>query len=269
MSNQRVFAKDRFYLRTEELYNLGGFRNAVPAFNNVYDVYINFNSFAGSTPSLMQFLKQHVLIPSNDVMNEPGDNLALFCSEAVLPGSQIQTASIDGLRQGISQNYAVFRRYPDFTLTFYAQRDYYTQEVFNAWLEYISPTQIQDQVAGSIYQQRNRDNAFKKLKYPRSYKCEMEITAFSSDMLMPESRQNPEDRVDKRTPQFLTYFMKNCFPVNIVATPLAYGKAELVKTTVSFKYDYFTIDRGARVADSDRQLREKVQNLISPFASAL
>ena len=63
--------------------------------------------------------------------------------------------------------------------------------------------------------------------------------------------------------------MKNCFPVNIVATPLAYGKAELVKTTVSFKYDYFTIDRGARVADSDRQLREKVQNLISPFASAL
>ena len=93
MPNSRVFSKDRFYLRTEELLNLGGFDNAVPAFNNVYDVYINFNT-QGGNPNLMQFLKQHVLIPPNNVMNEPGDNLALFCSEAVLPGSSLQTACL-------------------------------------------------------------------------------------------------------------------------------------------------------------------------------
>ena len=90
MPNSRVFSKDRFYLRTEELVNLGGFDNAVPAFNNVYDVYINFNTIGGN-PNLMQFLKQHVLIPANNVMNEPGDNLALFCSEAVLPGYSLVT----------------------------------------------------------------------------------------------------------------------------------------------------------------------------------
>ena len=66
MSNPRVFSKDRFYLRTEELYNLGGFDNALPAFNNVYDVYINFNTGVGD-PSLMEFIKQHVLIPSNNL----------------------------------------------------------------------------------------------------------------------------------------------------------------------------------------------------------
>ena len=268
MPNSRVFSKDRFYLRTEELVNLGGFDNAVPAFNNVYDVYINFNT-QGGNPNLMQFLKQHVLIPTNDVMNEPGDNLALFCSEAVLPGSSIQTASVSGLRQGVTQNYAVYRRYPDFNLTFYAQKDYFTQEIFNAWLEYISPIQIEDRNHGTITRQRSRDNAYKKLKYPRSYKCEMEITAFSSDFLMPDSRQNTERGVDKRTPNYITYYMKNCFPSNIIAAPLAYGNAELVKTTVSFKYDYFIIDRGARIDDGDRSLREKARKLISPFMLAI
>jgi len=268
MPNSRVFSKDRFYLRTEELVNLGGFDNAVPAFNNVYDVYINFNTIGGN-PNLMQFLKQHVLIPANNVMNEPGDNLALFCSEAVLPGSSLQTAAVSGLRQGVTQNYAVYRRYPDFNLTFYAQKDYYTQEIFNAWLEYISPIQIEDRNHGSIDRQRSRDNAFKKLKYPRSYKCEMEITAFSSDFLMPNSRQDPQGDVDKRTPNYITYYMKNCFPSNIIAAPLAYGNAELVKTTISFKYDYFTIARGARTDDADRELREKAQKVISPFMLAI
>ena len=268
MPNPRVFSKDRFYLRTEELYNLGGFDNAVPAFNNLYDVYINFNT-VGGTPTLMQFIKQHVILPSNDIINEPGDNLALFCSEAVLPGSQIQTAAVSGLRQGITQNYAVYRRYPDFNLTFYAQKDYFTQEVFNSWLEYISPIQIESQNHGSIDRQRGRDNAYKKLKYPRSYKCEMEITAFSHDFLKPESRLNEERGVEKRNPNFITYYMKNCFPSSIIAAPLAYGRAELVKTTVTFKYDYFTINRGARTNDNDESLREKAQKLISPFMLAI
>ena len=63
--------------------------------------------------------------------------------------------------------------------------------------------------------------------------------------------------------------MKNCFPSNIIAAPLAYGNAELVKTTVSFKYDYYTIDRGARIDDEDRTLREKAKKLISPFMLAI
>ena len=268
MPKSRVFSKDRFYLRTEELYNLGGFNNAVPAFNNLYDVYINFNT-QGGNPNLMQFIKQHVILPANDVMNEPGDNLALFCSEAVLPGSQIQTASISGLRQGVTQNYAVYRRYPDFNLTFYAQKDYFTQEVFNAWLEYISPIQVEDRNHGSIDRQRSRDNAYKKLKYPRSYKCEMEITAFSNDFLMPESRLEDSRGVQQRTPNYITYYMKNCFPASIIAAPLAYGKAELVKTTITFKYDYFTIDRGARSSDDSASLQQKARKLISPFMTAI
>ena len=264
MSNPRVFSKDRFYLRTEELYNLGGFDNALPAFNNVYDVYINFNTGVGD-PSLMEFIKQHVLIPSNNVMNEPGDNLALFCSEAILPGTQVQTAAISGLRQGITQNYAVYRRYPDFNLTFYSQKDYYTQDVFNAWVDYISPMQIENQVHGGVDGIRSRDNTFRNMKYPRTYKCEIEITSFSSDFLMPKSRLSTEREIDKRTPYFITYYMKNAFPSNIIAAPLAYGNAELIKTTVSFKYDYFTINRGARNSDDDRVIKQKARNYISPF----
>jgi len=62
--------------------------------------------------------------------------------------------------------------------------------------------------------------------------------------------------------------MKNCFPSNIVAAPLAYGNAELVKTTVSFKYDYFTINRGARTSDEEREVKQKAKKIISPFVTA-
>jgi len=63
--------------------------------------------------------------------------------------------------------------------------------------------------------------------------------------------------------------MKNCFPASIIAAPLAYGKAELVKTTITFKYDYFTIDRGARNDDDSASLQQKARKLISPFMLAI
>ena len=97
----------------------------------------------------------------------------------------------------------------------------------------------------------------------------MEITAFSSDFLIPESRLEDSSRVRKRTPNFITYYMKNCFPASIIAAPLAYGKAELVKTTITFKYDYFTIDRGARTKDEETSLQQKARKLISPFMLAI
>lgn len=261
--------KNRIYLPTQELWytrrtNVAGI---VPAFNNLYDVWIDFASTAPprSGNSLLEFINQHGFYDKKLTEN-PSDYLALFCSEAVLPGSQIQTSQVDGLRQGVSSSYAVFRRFPEISLTYYSQKDYYTNDVFNAWMEYISPTIIKGGGHGSSTEQRMNDvAAYKKLKYPDSYKCDIQITSFSSDVLPKNSRLKSTDEAKNshRISNSITYYLINAFPVNIVAAPLAYGDAELIKTAVTFKYDYYYTDRtsrsertgGLKRSDTDKNVR--------------
>ena len=83
------------------------------------------------------------------------------------------------------------------------------------------------------------------MQYPNSYKCPIEITAFSKDIQKKFNRQNRPNSLSTRRSNSITYYLENAFPVSIVASPLAYGKSELIKTTVSFKYEYFYIDRAA------------------------
>lgn len=250
-----VLKQKRFYLKTDELTQVGEFGNITPSFNNLYDVFIDFRG----QDNLFEYIGAHSLLGGTGGPGDggPGDYLALFCSEAVLPGSQIETQSIDGLRQGVTQHFATYRRYPDINLTFYSQKDYYTQDVFNAWMEYISPTK------NSAIESANRDNfktaAYKRLKYPNSYKCDITITAFSKDLLEPVDRlRNTDAKTEPgRVPNFIEYKLKRAFPVNIVAAPLSFGNAELIKVTLTFKYDYFFIDRGSRSKDNVSDVRTK------------
>ena len=81
----------RYYLPTSELYETASkFGSSVPAFNNIYDVFINFDAKS----QLRSFIEQHNMHYGNKAV---GSSLALYCSEAVLPGSQLQTTSVDGL----------------------------------------------------------------------------------------------------------------------------------------------------------------------------
>jgi hypothetical protein len=264
--------RNRIYLPTSELYRSSISKTGsgiVPAFNNLYDVWIDFAStISQGGNSLLGFINQHGFYDARATEN-PGNYLALFCSEAVLPGSQIQTSQVDGLRQGVSSNYAVYRRYPDITLTYYSQKDYYTNEVFNAWMEYISPTILSSGGHGVNTQQRKNDRAaYKKLKYPLSYKCDIQITAFSGDILPENNRLRSTDSVrsSARMSSSITYHLMDAFPVNIVAAPLAYGDAELIKTAVTFKYDYYYTDRTSRSFDTDALVRSDFgKNVRNPF----
>ena len=115
-----AFRSGRFYLPTVNLTDpTTSFGNITPALNNNYDVLIDFNG----TEELKGFINQHGFYDQNGGNSSafnPGSYLALFCSEAVLPGSDLQSGKVDGLRQGLSQNYATFRRFPDVILTFYS-----------------------------------------------------------------------------------------------------------------------------------------------------
>lgn len=213
----------RRILRTDDLY-LGKTRagGIVPAFNNIYDVTIDFSG--DKTSTLRGHIKSAVLYETDE---PPGSYLSLFCSEALLPGSQFQTSSVDGLRQGLSQQYALYRRYPDINLTWYSQRDYFTNDVFNAWMEFMSPPDFGKDTV-NLDEKLKGSNPSRRLRYPDQYKCNMEITSFSRD---------------SNNPSYITYHIRRAFPNNIVAAPLAYGKAELIKTTVSFAYETYYIGR--------------------------
>lgn len=246
MANRpNVFAEGRHILPTQDLYiTRDKFGSNVPAYNNIYDVWIDF---AGK--GLTRFINQHTFYDRGGRGPSPGSALALFCSEAVLPGSTIETAEVRGLRQGVVQNYATYRSYPDITLTWYSQQDYYTNDVFNAWMEYISPTRLADNRYGDSTRTRRNDKAsFRRLKYPEFYKCNMQITSFSKNLLNKETRL--EEKGSPQFPSSITYYVENLFPTNIVASPLAYGKSELVKTSVTFKYEYYYIDRTSRAGET-------------------
>ena len=220
---------ERFYLPTEELISSPHkFGSNVPAFNNTYDVFINFSA-SGNLKSFIEKRIKHFNTPI-------GSTLALFCSEALLPGTNLDTSTVDGLRQGMSQHYATYRRFPDITLTWYTQQNYMTNDVFNSWVEFISTNKEEDKI-----------NSFRKMRYPREYKCPIEITAFSRDQL------NDFDRLERRgkvvTPSTITYKIEQAFPVSIIASPLAYGTAQLIKTSVTFKYENYTIERTSRIED--------------------
>ena len=246
MANRpNVFAEGRHILPTQDLYiTRDKFGSNVPAYNNIYDVWIDF-----SGKGLTRFINQHTFYDKGGRGPSPGSALALFCSEAVLPGSTIETAEVRGLRQGVVQNYATYRSYPDITLTWYSQQDYYTNDVFNAWMEYISPTRLADSRYGDSTRTRRNDKAsFRRLKYPEFYKCNMQITSFSKNLLNKETRL--EEKGSPQFPSSITYYVENLFPTNIVASPLAYGKSELVKTSVTFKYEYYYIDRTSRAGET-------------------
>ena len=263
-----AFRSGRFYLPTQNLTNpTTKFGNITPAFNNNYDVMINFND----CEQLKGFINQHGFYDQNggaqSIFN-PGTYLALFCSEAVLPGSELQAAQVSGLRQGITQKYAAFRRFPDIILTYYLQTDYYTNDVFNAWMEFISPTRIEYGTFCRNVDKRvstaSKCAAYRRMKYPETYKCDMEITAFSKDINDNFSKLNKTSRFNVKLPSSITYHIMNAFPTSIVAAPLAYGRAELIKTTITFNYEqYFTqraSRKGAVLAESDAQ-EENIRTL--------
>ena len=262
MANRpNVFAEGRHVLPTQDLYiTRDKFGSNVPAYNNIYDVWINFASGSG----LVDFMNQHEFYDRGGRGSSPGSALSLFCSEAVLPGSTIETAEVRGLKQGVVQNYATYRSYPDVTLTWYSQQDYYTNDIFNAWMEFISPTRIKGGKYGDSSRTRRNDAAsYRRMKYPSSYKCDMEITAFSKNLL--EKKTRLEEKGSPQFPSSITYYLQNLFPTNIVASPLAYGKSELVKTSVTFKYEYYYVDRTSRsgetfkVSDSGNNIRNVPQ----------
>lgn len=169
------------------------------------------------------------------------EDLGLYVSDAVLPGSSFADIEVSGDRQGITERVPYNRIYDDVTFTFLVDREYRVMKFFEVWNGFINP--LKDGVGGF-----NPD--VMRLTYPKSYKCSMSIYKFNRDSFNSSNGEFLEGRGS------VAYTFINAWPYSIASTPVSYGNTNLLQLNVTFRYDRFVM-RGVTVADIPRfTLRE-------------
>jgi hypothetical protein len=215
-----------------------------PAFSNQYVVRIDF----GNKTKLRSYLTRNqntnsIALAGGKATDE--EYIGILCTDALLPGSSFDVSEVKGLRQGITNKYAMQRIYPDIDLTFYIDQDYFLVDFFNNWMEFISPTYKSGEgLERSANFNNVEDASYKRLQYPDYYKCDLQISAFNKGLLTDQSKLNKPGAPQE--PSNIRYFVKKAFPKNVVSTPLKYGPADLMRVTVSFTYEMFFTQRKVR-----------------------
>ena len=177
---------------------------------NQYQVH-----FSNLNQTVMNYLQR---LGIDNARNYLSRDLGILCSEASLPASAFATGEVKDNFMGVPQEFAHTRLYTDIDFTFYVDEDYTSLSIFEGWMDYISSGADVDPDQKAFY---------RRFKYPDDYKCNtMTITKF-----------------EKNIERTLMYEFKNAFPKSITSLPVTYGTADLMKVTVSFNYDRYTVSR--------------------------
>jgi hypothetical protein len=150
------------------------------------------------------------------------EDLGLYVSDAVLPGSSFADIEVAGDRQGITERFPQNRIYDDVTFSFYVDRDYNVLKFFETWSELINP--LRDGANGI-----NPD--VMRLTYPKFYKCNISIHKFNKDNFTgPDPSRNA-----------IAYTFINAWPYSIASTPVSYSGSNILQMNVTFRYDRYTV----------------------------
>ena len=177
---------------------------------------------------------QAIFKPNGDIYNAASqigldvrfidEDLGLYVSDAVLPGSSFADIEIAGDRQGITERVPFSRLYDDVTFTFMVDENYKVMRFFESWMGLINP----------LYGNRSASssNQVMALNYPKKYKCDMSIVKFNKDFFMGE-----EGGV------ILYYQFNEAWPFSVASTPVNYEGGSVLKLNVTFRYTrYFVYD---------------------------
>ena len=149
------------------------------------------------------------------------EDLGLYVSDAVLPGSSFADIEIAGDRQGITERVPFSRIYDDVTFTFMVDRNYKVMRFFESWMGLVNP------LYGTTTAATN--NQTMTLNYPKKYKCEMAISKFNKDY--------------NRGGVVLLYQFNEAWPYSVASTPVNYDGGSVLKLNVTFRYTrYFVYD---------------------------
>jgi hypothetical protein len=172
------------------------------------------------------------------------EDLGLYVSDAVIPGSSFADVEVSGDRQGITERFPHTRIFDDVTFTFYVDRDYNVMKFFEVWSEFINPLK-----RASTGQNAN----VMRLRYPGFYKCRMSIYKFNKDAF-----------TDPRGGA-IAYTFINAWPYSIASTPVSYNGSTLLQLNVTFRYDRYTTHNITIAEEPETIIRQQQlweQNLL-------
>ena len=149
------------------------------------------------------------------------EDLGLYVSDAVLPGSSFADVEVSGDRQGITERMPFKRIYDDVTLTFMVDRKYQVIKFFESWMQLINP--LHGDTDGKS------DNQVMTLRYPKDYKCGISIMKFNKDYF-------------ERGIGFVYYCMVRAWPLSVAPIPVSYDSGSILKLNVTFRYERYVME---------------------------
>jgi len=149
------------------------------------------------------------------------EDLGLYVTDAVLPGSSFADVEVSGDRQGITERMPFKRIYDDVTLTFMVDKDYKVIKYFEAWIQLINP--LHGDTDGKA------DNQVMTLNYPKDYKCTMSVVKFNKDYF-------------KRGGGYVYYCFIRSWPLSISSVPVNYDSGSILKLNVTFRYERYVME---------------------------
>ena len=195
-------------------------------------LYINTEDLTKQfNPSLTNYFS--VYIPNLNFDGVTNDDISIFAYEAVLPGTSLEVGQIFGDRQGITESYPIRRTYPPIDVSFYVNKDYNVIRYFESWVSSIF------EIKGDV------DNVrYGRFNYPSKWKNDVIITKFERNFRDRNRRlSSASDAEDSSDQLKFRYILRNAFPVNIISLPVSYSQTDILRTTITFNYDFYSFSR--------------------------
>jgi hypothetical protein len=190
------------------------------AHNNYYEVY-----FGGIKSTILDHLRKFSFKGEGlDINNWITRDAGLLCSEASLPSSSFATSEVKDNFLGVTQEFAHTRLFTDVDFTFYVDNNYNMLRFFEGWMDYISGNSEVPQTSGGGY--------YRRFAYPNDYKVD--------SMYISKFEKNAGASLNSKK---LVYTFINAFPKAITSIPVSYGPADILKVSVTFNYDRYTVSR--------------------------
>ena len=251
MARANNFRVDPIYLRMTQPRNTADDRSSLPSVQDLFGKLSQTSQFKtslflgnggpGGTEDVTSYLASCGLLDNLDAMKYD-----FMCHSATLPGTNLGVTEETGSRQGVSEKFATIRQFPDLTLEFYVDSEYGVIRLFEEWMHFINP--LYNGVTGSDYGPSRSGstspgsalevNNFYRLRYPEDYKRNIAVTKFERNILVDDTRSTFTE-----LPSMLTYNFVNAFPTQLTALPVSYEGSTVTKTSVTFTYDRYVVQK--------------------------
>ena len=190
------------------------------------------------------------------------DLMTLYCTEASLPGSSLNTFEINNDYNGVTERHAYRRMYDErIDLTFYVDgRNYLPIKFFELWMDYIDgsidpnnlPATGDDLTQEAITESNPKlqpDYTY-RVRYPKGAKGyqadRIEITKFEKDY-------------NRR----IRYDFLDAYPIAINSMPVSYNDSDLLKCTVGMSYKRYVM-HNVYNPETSKSIRDDLSARFNP-----